>query len=148
MSENTSLDSLLDSTLDDLADMPEFKSLKDGHHRVSIHFEIIPEFKMKEGPTPVVKAKVKLLETIELADPTQVVDEVGTESETIYNLTNEFGQGQLKEILKPLGAHFGVSGIKQTLEAAEGAEVFVTTKSRTDKNDTTKKYFGIKTLSI
>ena len=144
MSENNSaLDSLLDSKLDDLADLPEFKVFPPGAHRVIISFST------KEiNKHPAVEMKMKLVETVELAEPTDVPVAAGTETSVAFMLDNEFGQGALKEVCNPLAKHFGTDDLRSTFEAALGAEVTVVTKLRADKNDADKKYLQVKSLII
>lgn len=142
MSEATVSD-LLDADLNDLADLPEFKSLKDGTHKATINFAV-KEINKKQA----VEVKVKLVETLELVDTAEEVDAAGTESSVAYMLDNEFGQGNLKELLKPLGAHHGLTNLRAIMEASQGMEVTITTKKRKDKEDSTKFYFGIKNLVV
>ena len=93
------LSGLLDSTLDDLADLPEFKTFQPGAHKVTINWE---EKVINEHPS--VEMKMKLIETLELADASGTPDAPGTETSVAFMLDNEIGQGKLKEVLKPIGA--------------------------------------------
>lgn len=142
-SNDYDINELLDSNLDDLADLPEFKNIQPGVHKVSIGFgtKIINDEKY-------VEVKVKLIETLELADPSGTPDEPGTESATIYNLSNEFGQGGLKELCKPLGESLGETSLGKILQGAEGMEVTIVSTIRPDKKDKDRKYFGIKSLQV
>ena len=136
------LDSLLDISLDDLADLPEFKVFNPGAHRCT--------FKMESKAInnhPSVEVKLTLLETVELADASLEPDAAGTESSVAYMLDNEFGQGKFKEILKPLGAHYGMSKFGEIQEASAGAEVLVVTKTRQNK-DKTQTYLEIVSLQV
>lgn len=139
----SSIDSLLDSRLDDLADLPEFKVFPPGAHRVVISFST------KEiNKHPAVELKLKLVETIELAEPSDVPVAVGTETSIAFLLDNEFGQGNLKEVAVPLAKYFGTQDLRSTFKESEGAEVTVVTKLRADKNDADKKYMQIKSLIV
>jgi hypothetical protein len=129
------MDSLLDGTLDDLADMPEFKPFPAGTHRVTVHFEqkLVNNF-------PGFEIKFKALETVELpAGSTAEPLIKGAETSVFYffkhnnPITAELGQGKFKEIMKSLATHFGPHTNRELLEAAAGAECLVTTDVRKGK---------------
>jgi hypothetical protein len=129
------MDSLLDGTLDDLADMPEFKPFPAGTHRVTVHFEqkLVNNF-------PGFEIKLKALETVELpAGSTAEPVAKGTETSVFYffkhtnPITAELGQGKFKEVMKSLAANFGPHTNRELLELAQGAEVLVTTDQRKGK---------------
>ena len=137
-----SLDSLLDLSLDDLADLPEFKVFPPGAHRVVIGLGT------KEiNKHPSVELKMKLVETVELADPSEEAVAAGTECSVAFMLDNEFGQGKFKEILKPLAAHTGLNKAGEVFEAANGLEVLVVTKTRQNK-EKTQTYLDIVKLEV
>ena len=135
------LGDLLDFNIDDLADLPAFKVLQPGAHKVVLNWE-----EKKIGDHPALELKVKLVETLELADSNGTPDEPGTESSVAFMLDNEFGQGNLKEVLKPIGAHLGIGKLAEIIEASNGMEVTVVTKQRKDKEDKDKVYLQIKSL--
>jgi hypothetical protein len=136
--------SLLDSNLDDLADMPAFENIKPGQHVITIlGFE-----EKKIGEHPAIELRVKLKETLELSTAADTPNEVGTESSIAFMLDNEFGQGQLKEILKPISVATGASGVRAIMEAAKNLECTIVSKLRKDKNDPDKQYFTIKKLTV
>lgn len=139
---NVSIDSLLDASLDDLADLPEFKVFPAGAHQCIISFE-----KKQIGTHPAVEAKLRMIATVELADPAEVAPEAGTESSVAYMLDNEFGQGNFKKLMKPLQEHFGLSKVSEILEAAAGLEVLVVTKVRQNK-EKTQTYLDIVSLQV
>jgi hypothetical protein len=136
--QNTSdfnMDSLLDGTLDDLADMPEFKPFPAGTHRVTVHFEqkVVNNF-------PGFEIKLKALETVELpAGSTAEPVAKGAETSVFYffkhtnPITAELGQGKFKEVMKSLATHFGPHTNRELLESAQGAEVIVVTDQRKGK---------------
>jgi hypothetical protein len=142
MSNNTSIDSLLDMNLDDLADIPEFKVFPAGAYTCQINFE-----KKTIGTHPAIEAKLKMLSCVELADPAEVAPEVGTESSTAYMLDLEMGQGNFKKLMKPLQEHFQISRLPELLEASANAEVMVVTKIRQNK-DKTQSYLDIVSLQV
>lgn len=146
MNANTNqatLDSLLDSNIDDLADLPEFQVYPNGVHTVLINFE-----SKTVNNHPCLELKMKAVETVELANP--AADQpltAGTESSVLFMLDNEFGQGKMKAIVKVLAAHLGTSSIKETIEAAAGMEVQVVCKVRQNK-DKSQSYTDVTKIII
>jgi hypothetical protein len=136
------MNSILDQVLDDIADLPSFAPFPNGAHRVTIKFE---EKEVNKHPS--VELQMKALETLELADPTEVPLVAGAETSVLYMLDNEFGLGKLKEVLKPLGAHFGVQNLRAIMEAANGTECMVVTSVRGNK-DKTQFYTDVKKLDV
>jgi len=147
----SSIDSLLDATLDDLADIPEFKPFPIGAHSVKIAFD----YKEVNG-TAAVELALTAVATVELATPTDTPITAGDTTNVLFLLKkkdgsdNELAQGQLKELLKPLAAHFGTTSPRATMAAANGAEVVVITDIREDKRDpqNVKQYTSIKQLTV
>lgn len=137
--------SLLDSTLDDLNDLPEYKVFPPGAHRCTIAWE-----EKEINKHPAIELRLTAIATEELADPTETPLSEGDESSVAFMLDNEFGVGNFKAVLKPLAAHFGLEGAtnREIVEASQGAEVLVVTKLRADKNDPEKKYLSIKNLAV
>jgi len=139
MTANSALDSLLDSTLDDLADLPTFQPYPAGAHRCTIEFE-----EKVINRKPAVELKLIGISTEELADPAEDKPiEPKQETQVLYILTkedgsvNEVSQGKLKEVLKPLGEATGATSIRAIMAASKGMEVLAITKKRHNKtNDT------------
>ena len=131
---NTSVNDILDATLDDLADLPSISLFPNGAHKVSLATKIDP-----------VKASVMFtmtyIEPLELADPTSTAPAAGDKNSVFFNLkkkdgsANEYAQGALKAIVKVLQATFGGATTTEVLEAAKGAEVAVVTKIRLGKGE-------------
>jgi len=140
---NETLNALLDAQLEDLADLPEFKVFPPGTHRVSVTFGT------KEiNQHPAVEMKMKMIDTVELANVSDETPAPGDECGVAFMLDNEFGQGNLKQVMLPLAAACGTGSIGETIQAANGMEVTVTTGLRADKNDKDKKYMSIKSLMV
>lgn len=137
------LDSLLDSTLDDLADMPEFKPFPSGAHRATIQMEV-----KAVNDVPSLDIKLTAVETVELANPEDTPVKMGDSTNQLLMLKkkdgtkNEFTEGKMKELFKPLAAHFGTTTNRETIEASNGCEVLVVTKQRKDdRNKDDIKYY-------
>lgn len=138
------MDDILDGTLDDLADVPEFKPYPNGAHKVSIHFE-----RKEVNKHPCVEVKLKAQETLELTDPEKDVPlEKGAEGSVLYMLDNEIGQGKFKELMKPFAEQYGAGKkLTELMKEANGADVAVVTTKRANK-DKTKLYMDIVTIQL
>lgn len=145
------LDSLLDGTLDDLADMPEFKALPAGSHRATIKWEMK---EVNEQTCP--DLAIVVIETVELADATATPAATGDKTNVLFmfkkkdGAANEIGQGQFKAIMKSLAETYGSKSPRLLMEESNGAEVLITTKIRTDKRDKNdlKYYTDIVALAV
>lgn len=133
-----SVDSILDSTLDDLADAPTFKPFPAGAHRCIFNFEA----KTINGK-PAVEIKLQAVETVESSDPQGAVVEAGQETTVLYMFRNndgsknEISEGKFKQLVMSLKDTFPGATNGETLMGAKGAEVLVVTKIRKNKqNDT------------
>jgi hypothetical protein len=146
------LDSLLDGTLDDLADMPAFKAFPAGAHRATIKWE------MKEVNGQVCPdLGITAIETMELAAAEGAGPvAVGDKTNILYmfkkkdGTANEIGQGQFKEIMKSLAATYGAKSPRILMEESNNAECLIVTKVRTDKRDKNdlKFYTDIVSLQV
>ena len=140
---NVSIDDLLDATLDDLEDLPEFKPFPVGAHKVLISLEL-KEINSKQG----VELEMKAIETLELATATDTPLAEGDTTSTVFFLDNEFGRGALKKVSIPLAEALGTSTIRELIEACKDVECLVITSLRKDKNDPDRFYTNIKELSV
>lgn len=131
------LDSLLEGSIDDLADLPEFAVFPAGVHKVVIKWE-----SKEVNKHPALELKMKLVETVEMSDATATVLAPGAESSVLYMLDNEYGQGKMKDVMKALSAATGTAKIKDTMEASNGMEIQVVTKVRQNK-DKTQSYVDV-----
>ena len=110
------LDNLLDITLEELADRPEFITPPDGAYRMA-------GVDIGESVTDgvgTVSFKYRILETLELTDPgteeapTKTV-EPGTEITFRFNLSNAYGTGDLKKAARPYVEAFGPGKLSEIL---------------------------------
>lgn len=140
------INDLLDGTLDDLADMPEFKVFPPGTHRATLTWDLAKT--IGSDPKKYVEAKLTAIETVELPSGSEDTPlERGTESTCLFDLTNEYAQGKIKEILKSLAEHYGAKSNRALFEESNGAEVLVVTSQRSNK-EKTKKYLEIVNLVV
>lgn len=141
MSDN--FDAILDATLDDLADLPEFVTPPAGAYNVTILEALVKKINEK----PAVEFKLRFDSTVELNDANDAPIKDGTECNVAYILDNEFGQGNLKELLKQLADLAGEGTIREKITNLKGAQVLMITSVRKDKKDADKKYLQIKTAT-
>ena len=134
MTQSSSLDNILDATLDDLADMPSISLFPNGAHKVKLESKI-------DHKKASVQLTMHYIEPLELADPTATSPATGDKNSVFFNLkkkdgtANEYAQGALKEIVKVLQAQFGGATTTEVLEASKDAEVAVVTKIRVGKGE-------------
>lgn len=146
MSETANIDALLDSTLDDLADLPEFKVFPAGAYNATIELAA-----KKMGENMGVELKITNQEAVELSDPTEEAPAAGATTSVGFMLNNEFGQGALKNVLKSLRNGLSLPETatnREVMEAAKGAMCLVVLSVRKDKNDATKTYQGLKSVTV
>lgn len=133
--EETMDDLGLDETLDDLADLPETKPFPAGAHRALV--------KIRKNTKKPGQYIVELIfaENIELTNPEDTLPNPGDKS-TIFIATkkkdgqpNEFGQGQLKKVMKPIATMLGTNVIADILEATkDGIDCAVVVSIKKDKS--------------
>lgn len=136
------IDSLLDGTLDDLADAPEFKPFPAGTHKV-----VIAITQKKIGTHPAFELSMKAVETIELSNPEDTPLAAGATTSEAFMMDNELGQGNFKKILKSLSDFFGAKSNRELIAEAQNLEVLVVTKVRQNK-DKTQSYTSIVELQV
>jgi hypothetical protein len=146
---NMDVDALLDGTLDDLADMPEFKAFPNGLHRCAIKMET----KKIDGFTAV-EVKLTAKETVELpAGSEEQPLQAGDNTNLLYFLNHkdpkvaEFGQGGFKIIMAAAAQHFGAKTNRELMADMNAAEVLVVTKKRSNK-EKTQTYTAIDSIAV
>ncbi len=138
------IDNLLDATLDDLADAPSFTPFSPGAHAAHLSLNL-KEIQGKQ----VVECVLVGVETQELADPaTGTPLKAGDSCSTIFNLANEYGQGDFKMVCTALAESLGTVVPREIIEAAKGVDVMVLTGTSPDKNDKDKLYLNIKNVAV
>lgn len=137
-------DSILDSSIDDLADLPEFGMYPSGAHKVIIKWE-----QKEVNKHPSMEMKMTMVETVELANPaTDQPVAPGLESSALFMLDNEFGQGVFKRIMKSIAEACGTSKISETIEASQGMEVTVVVTVKPDRKDPTTMRMNVSKVLV
>lgn len=144
MSNEINIDDLLDSTLDDLEDLPTFEPYHPGVHKVLISME-----SKTINNHPTVTVDCELIETVELAEPTKDIAQVaGSKAGTMCMLDNEFGRGAFKLLAKPIGEALNINSPREVIEATKQLEVIIVTFIKLDKDDKTIRRMNIKELMV
>lgn len=137
------IDELLDTKLDDLDDLPEFKNFPPGAHQVKATFS------QKEiNKKPAIDLKLELIATQELADPQDVMPKEGDTSGTMFMLDNEYGVGNLKKCAAPFQEALQLETIRDVIDQVKDVECVVVTGLRPDKNDKEKFYLVVKDIAV
>lgn len=141
------VDDILDGTLDDLADMPEFRPFPVGTHRAVMSWEDKTKKADWINGHPAYILNLKAINTEELANTEDTPLKAGDETGVMYMLDNELGQGSWKKILSSLSEHFGAMTNRELIAASNGAEVLIVTDQRSNK-DKTKKYTNVVEIQV
>lgn len=143
---NTDIDALLDGTLDDLADLPEFKPYVGGGHQVLASLAL-KEIK-DHGMCP--ELSFKYIELRQLENPQDEAPKPGDEASTLFFLDNEIGQGKFKAMITVFGEHLDMIGQsnRAIIEAVTDIECVILSTVTVDKNDSTRKYLNIIDLAV
>lgn len=137
------MDDILDSTLDDLEDLPEFKPFPAGGHKVKVSLEA-----KKVNDNPCIEAKFKYVDCLQLADSEDIEPKEGDEASMLFMFNNEFGRGKFKKFAAPFAEKFGLKSNREIVETVQDIECAIISKLRTDKNDPDKAYMDVKELEI
>lgn len=134
--DNFDIDAMLDGTLDDLADLPEFKPYPAGTHAVILTIVDKTAAKSRVNNHPGFEVKMKAVETLELANPDDTPLVAGAETSVLYLLDNPIGQGSFKKLLASAAEHFGAKSNRELIADLQGATVAVVTRQRQNKEKT------------
>ena len=131
--DDVDVDDILDMTLDDLEDLPTFEPYPAGAHRVSLSMELKTVNDKKS-----VEVELKLIETLELAEPLKGGEKApveGAETSILCGLSNKWGRGEFKSIATPIGAALGIASNREIIEQAKNIDCVVITWVQTSKKD-------------
>lgn len=105
------INSLLDSNIEDLKEMPGFEVPVPGV------YNLLATTGLKEvNNEQCVELTIVVVDCAEQDDPTAAATVPGTKSSMLFKLTNEYSVSDMKKILKPFGEHFGVTNVRQLVE--------------------------------
>ncbi len=145
--DNFDVDAMLDGTLDDLADLPEFKPYPAGTHAVVLTIVDKTAPKNRVNNHPGFEVKMNAVETLELASSDDQPLVPGAETSVLYLLDNPIGQGSFKKLLASAAEHFGAKTNRELIADLQGATVAVVTRQRQNK-DKTQTYTDIVEMKV
>lgn len=146
--ENFDIDSLLDATLDDVADLPTFEPFVAGVHSVSM---TMGQVVINESPC--IEVNFVLKDTLELAEPTKdTKQEPGSKANTVCFMDNEMGQGTFKMFAAAIVAGLGLDptapGVnRQALTECKDLDAVIITSIRVDKKSN-RSYLQVKEVIL
>lgn len=146
MSEEMNIDQLLDSTLDDLADLPEFKTFPAGAYNGMVKLSV-----KKMGDNTGVEFHFTNQEVVELSDPTAEAPAAGATTSVGFLLNNEYGQGALKKVLESMKAGLNLpegTSNREIIVLCQDINCMAVFGVRADKNDATKVYQQLKNVTV
>lgn len=134
------IEDLMDASIDDLADMPAFVVPPIGHYKLQVSLE-----RKVVNDKPCIEGKFVVQETLELRNTAEAPCEVGTKFSTLYQMDNEFGQGNFKGFISPIVAGLGLQGQKlaEVIGKVQNITIAATLKHRKDKNDPDRVYANV-----
>lgn len=147
MSDITSnIDFLLDATLDSLADLPEFKIFPAGAYNGTCKLAV-----KQMGDNTGVEFSFVNQEVVELSDPTAEAPAATATTSVGFLLNNEYGQGAFKNVIASLKEGLGLPEEmtnREVMEASQDANVMAVFGVRSDKNDKTRFYQQLKSVTV
>ena len=141
----TELDSLLDVTLDDIADLPEYKNFPAGAHVVKATLSLE---EIGDAKKPAIKLAMVHVETLDI-DPQDTPPNPGDSCSILYFLDNELGQGAFKRAAAVFVEALDLgSSIRAIIEGVKDVECAVVTGLKKDKNDKDKIWLTVKEIKV
>ena len=144
---NFNLESLLDGTIEGLADMPEFKPFPAGTHRAYLTLIDKTAPKDQVNKHPAFELKLVADETMELANSSDTPVAKGDATNVLYMLDNELGQGNFKKLMSAVAEKFGQMPLRALAAEVKNVEALIVTKVRMNK-DKTQAYTDVVEISI
>jgi hypothetical protein len=143
---NVDLETLLDTDLSQVADLPEFYTPENGVYLATIDSIVTSTKTNKSGEY--VDATIKYLLHANLDEAGEPVPDNAMNTES-YNLSNaEFGLPKFKKITSAIAAALGTTNLRAVIEGAAGMQVVITVKNRKDKADKDRVYFSVAELAL
>lgn len=153
----TDILNLLDSSVEELADLERFTPIPAGTHKLRLQWSF-PE----HDTQVVVQLKLEVVETLEMANSSEPAPEPGKSGNIRFPLQNKdgspimsksgkpmtMGQGQLKEVVAVLAPHFGGGTLREVIDNSQGAEVVATLKVRKSSLDPDMMFNEIKAILV
>ena len=140
------LDTLLDTDLSQVADLPEYFTPENGVYLATIDGIITGTKTNKNGEYVDATIKYTLHANLDEAGAPVPENAMNTES---YNLSNaEFGMPKFKKVTGAIATALGTNNLRAVIEGAAGMQVVLTVKNRKDKTDPSRVYFSVAELAL
>lgn len=141
--------SLLDGTLDDIADLPGFIQLPTGAYKVALEEGFRNRIITSEGKDhPAIDLPMTVKEIIELGNPEQAAEvKVGDVATLVWMMDNETGKGFFKEAIRPVYSFLNAKSYNEAMQNSKGIEVIVVVV-RTHNKEKARDFMQLKKLTI
>lgn len=132
----------LDTNLDDIADLPEFRPLPNGAYLVELEEGIVQKTVNEHAS---LEAKLVVKEVLECDEKSldeklgEKMPKAGDSTTLLFSLDNEIGAGMLKKFLKPLAEGLGYQKVGEVVENSRGLQVMVVLTRQWNKEK--ERYF-------
>lgn len=138
----TNDDSFFNISLDDIADLQEFKPFPPGAYQVKVSLE-----KKIVNKHPSIEVGLTSIKVLELVDPSEEEVKPGTECNVLFMLDNEVGAGKFKKIITPLADYYETRDVQEIVRKAKNVECMVVVTQRTN-SDTKKVYMDLVSIDV
>lgn len=143
---------LLDAQLDDMKDLPEWTIFPAGVYKIKPKVETKKKVQKGENVT-VITVTATLIEVKEMNEKDAVAPEIGSETSVNFTWENDYGQGGLKNLLKPIGAAVkdkGITKVSDLLQILGSADdvLLVMDVRESDKDGKKTKFQQFKDLML
>jgi len=123
--------SILDGTLDDIEDLPQFLAYPSGAYIINLPDGLLEK---QIGTHPALDMKVVCKEVKELSNPEDAaLVKVGDQGNVAFMLDNEVGRGFAKIVLKAIGEKFGTKNNREIMANSKGIDALLVCKKTHDE---------------
>lgn len=136
----------LDSTLDDIEDLPQFMVFPSAAYHIKLNKGITDKTSNSAefiNEHPAVTVEMTLLSAAEIDAKNlqrgEAPPAVGDIASLMFMTDNKMGAGQLKNFLAPIGEHMGTKNIRAIIEGSIGLELVIVLVRTFNKKD--DKYY-------
>ena len=149
----TDFDSLLNSSMDDLDDLPPVGVPPTGHYTLVVSAERVTP--TEAGKNEYIKFSYEVEAVNEVKNPEEDLRELHADGNLRFffkfkkdGTVNDFGVGFLKEAIAPFAAHFGTRGIGESLQAINKVMVAASLIRKPDRKDPERFNFSLKDVVV
>lgn len=138
-----SIEDLFNASIEDLADLPSYETPPAGAYILRVSMDV-----KKINEKDAVEAAFEVIETQELANPSDTPVLAGTKFSQAFLIGNEYGLGNLKKFLAPFQEHYQSANIGALIGEIKDVTIAGTVKTRKDKNDPDKVYGSVVNIAV